>query len=260
MPSHARRRLTAVGSAFKFGIPAPASCLARFEAGASKRVGALRRDLRIARFSNPASRGAEMIVEKPLGRSVRRRFAFAASGAVLSLACLPALAAVVDSGTVNIPIADTIDGVYLNLVTGTSGGTGGAVPGWDINPYSATGTATNFNLWGATTTTWLNTTGNASTSSGYLLAPGTSIGSGGSYFRPGGSTNIASAVTLNSDQNFFGVQFTNENTAATNYGWIQIQFGANVGTRAIVRYVYENTGQPITVGTTPVTLQEFSVD
>jgi len=67
-------------------------------------------------------------------------------------------------------------------------------------------------------------------------------------------------VTLNSDQNFFGVQFANENTAATNYGWIQIQFGANVGTRAIVRYVYENTGQPITVGTTPVTLQEFGVD
>jgi len=33
-----------------------------------------------------------------------------------------------------------------------------------------------------------------------------------------------------------------------------------VGTRAIVRYVYENTGQPITVGTSPVTLQEFSVD
>jgi len=27
-----------------------------------------------------------------------------------------------------------------------------------------------------------------------------------------------------------------------------------------VRYVYENTGQPITVGTTPVTLQEFGVD
>ncbi len=174
-----------------------------------------------------------MIVEKPLSRSVRRRFAFAASGAVLSLVCLPAVAAVVDSGAVNIPIPDNIDGVYLNLVTGASGVTSGAAPGWDINPYSAL--TNNFNLWSATSTTWLNTSGNIATASGYLLAPGTSVGSGGSFFRPGGAPNLGPAVTLNSDQNLFGVQFANENSSATNYGWVQIQFGASPGVRAIVR-------------------------
>ena len=56
--------------------------------------------------------------------------------------CGNAHGAIVYSGPVNIPIPDTADGLYVNVVTGANGLT--AVAGWDINPYSAL--AGQFNL------------------------------------------------------------------------------------------------------------------
>ena len=35
-----------------------------------------------------------------------------------------------------IPITNSIDGVYINLVTGVTGASGPAVPGWDMYPYN----------------------------------------------------------------------------------------------------------------------------
>lgn len=49
------------------------------------------------------------------------------------------LAAVIDSGPVAIPIPATVDGVYLNLVTGVTGSSAASVPGWDIDPYASSG-------------------------------------------------------------------------------------------------------------------------
>src|SRR5262245_18636622 len=97
--------------------------------------------------------------EMKLNRSIRRQLGLAAGAVVLSLASSSSMAAFVDSGPVNIVIPDDIDGIYMNLVTGVSSNVAASAPGWDINPYSATGTATNFNLWGATTTTFFSSGG-----------------------------------------------------------------------------------------------------
>ena len=158
-----------------------------------------------------------------------------------------ALSAIVYSGPVSINVPDSIDGTYVNLVTGASGVP--APAGYDINPYSAV--AGNFNLWGATTQTWYNTAASQTNASGYLLPMGTPIpNAAANFFRPGGGTDIGTAVTLNSSNNYFGVRFTNESTSAFNVGWVQIQFGATPGTRTIVAYAYEDTGAAIAAGDT----------
>lgn len=160
----------------------------------------------------------------------------------------PAQAVVVYSGPVNIAVPDNIDGVYLNVVTGAFGAV--APAGWDINPYSAL--AGQFNLWGATTTTWLSPSGVIG--GPYPLATGTSVGPGGAFFRPGGGTDVGLQVTLNA-VNYFGFQFTNEAAGgATNYGWLAVTFGGSAGERSITGYAYDNAGVAITVVPEPGTM------
>jgi hypothetical protein len=69
-----------------------------------------------------------------LGRRLAKHFAALAIPAVLVPA---AQAQIVWSGPVNINVPSNIDGVYMNVLTGVTGTSGGAVAGWDINPYTA---------------------------------------------------------------------------------------------------------------------------
>lgn len=176
--------------------------------------------------------------------------AFAASaGAGLVGDVSTVSADIVYSGPVNIAIPDNIDGLYMNVVTGETGSSAGAVAGWDINPYSAGAVGTSFNLWGATTATWLSPSGLIG--GPYPLTLGTLVDGTGTFTRPGGGTNVGAQVTLNAP-NYFGFQFANEAAGgANNFGWIEITFGANAGTRAITGYAYENSGAGITVGAVP---------
>jgi len=170
---------------------------------------------------------------------------------VAGFAASPAHAVLVYSGPVNIDIPSNIDGIYLNMVTGATGTSGGTVPGWDINPYSASSIAPGFNLWGATTTTWYNSSGFAGDAAGYVLAGGTSIGPGANFFRPGGTTDLASVVTLNA-ANLFGVQFTNEGGGTVHYGWVEVTFGSSVTSRAITGYAFESIpGASVQAGVIP---------
>ncbi len=153
---------------------------------------------------------------------------------------------VVDSGAVNIVIPNNIDGIYMNILNGNVGTSGAGVTGWDINPYSAS--AGSFNLWGPTVNTWYSAGGvNAGP---YNLPGGTVIGGAAAgFFRPGGATNIAPQMNLNSSDNYLGFMFVNEdNSDLVHYGWLQLEFGATAGDRAIVRYAYESdAGVSITV-------------
>ena len=154
---------------------------------------------------------------------------------------------IVYSGPINLAVPDTIDGLYLNVVTGATGSTGGSVAGWDVNPYSAL--AGQFNLWGFTTTTWFST---GTIAGPYNQPIGTAVDGTGAFFRPGGGTDIGPQMNLNSDQNYLGFQFTNE--AAGNqiqYGWMQFQFGATAGERSIIGYAYEDSGGGIAIGVIP---------
>ena len=170
-------------------------------------------------------------------RSKRRsiRSIVFAEAAALCLMSSTAMAALVDSGAVNIAIPDTIAGIYFNVVTGVSGVTTASVPGWDIGPYSSA--AGQFALWGPTVNTWFNP--QAIAGGNYNLPAGTMIqGAAAAFFRPG---NVVSQFTLNSSQNYLGFRFVNEaNANAVHFGYIQVQFGATGATRSIIRYVYDN--------------------
>lgn len=169
--------------------------------------------------------------------------AMAAIGAVAGIGAIAqnTQAAIVSSGPVSIAVPNNIDGVYLNVVTGASGAVGPS--GWDLNPYSAA--AGQFNLWSATTNTWLDNAGV------FVIAGGTLIDGTGTFSRPGGGTNVGTQVTLNAS-NLFGFQFTNEAAAGQNqFGWIRIAFGATAADRTIVEYAYENTGAGINAGVVP---------
>ncbi len=149
------------------------------------------------------------------------------------------------SGPVSIAIPDDIDGVYLNVVTGAFGAV--APAGYDINPYSA-GLGT-FNLWGATTTTWLSPSGVVG--GPYPLAAGTMISAAGQFFRPGGGTDVGLQVTLNAT-NLFGIRFTNEAAGGIdNFGWVAITFGGSASQRSITGYAFESSGGGIMAGAIP---------
>ncbi|MBX3364535.1 MAG: PEP-CTERM sorting domain-containing protein [Phycisphaeraceae bacterium] len=183
-----------------------------------------------------------------LGQRLDAHFVACAAAAGASVAAVGvAEAQIIHSGPVNIVIPDNLDGIYMNIVTGATGSTGGSVSGWDINPYSATGPGTHFNLWGPTTTTWAELGGL------FNLPFGTMIDPLSTFSRPGGGTNLAGQMNLNSDSNLLGFRFTHEgNGNQIHFGWIRMEFGAGVGTRAIVEYAYESTaGRGIGAGVVP---------
>ncbi len=168
----------------------------------------------------------------------------AAAGAAVAGSAQQSDAAIVWSGAVNLPIALTTNGLYLNVVNGVinepGNGGGGTVPGWDINPY---GSASLILFNPATPAGGVYVMGN--------IAPGTPI-SGASTFSAG--TMVAPPYVLNSSANLVGFRFQNE--AAGNqvqYGWFRVSIGATTSTagRALVEYAYENTGAAINAGDVP---------
>jgi hypothetical protein len=169
----------------------------------------------------------------------------AAAGAAVVGTAQTAEAGIVWSGAVNLPIALTTNGLYLNVVNGAinepGNTTGGSVPGWDINPYGSTSLIM-FNAVAPANPTYVM--GN--------IAPGTPI-SGASVFGSGTVTNGA-PYNLNSSNNLFGFRFVNESAGnQLQYGWFRVALGASTSTagRAVVEYAYENTGQPINAGAVP---------
>lgn len=169
-----------------------------------------------------------------------------------------ALAAVV-CGPSAVPVPADIDGVYFNIVTFTGGTAGGSVPGWDINLY-LTGGALYF-FWPSAPA---SSFGGLATGTVYqALSAGAVIDGTGTYSVAsggGGAANFVNWQTTNTGK-FLGVRFFNESTSAINYGWLQLDTGASGGFPATINsYCYDDTGAGITAGTTPVSLQSYSVD
>src|SRR5262245_59803052 len=76
-------------------------------------------------------------MNRPLSTRLDRHFLGMAAATALAAPC--AQAAIVYSGVVNINIPSTLAGVYLNVVTGVNNIAPGSAPGWDVNPWNATG-------------------------------------------------------------------------------------------------------------------------
>ena len=91
-----------------------------------------------------------------------------------------------------------------------------------------------------------------------ILPAGTTISSTSTFSR---TIQAASSLRTGFASAYIGVAFINEGTGVANYGWVEFSTTSSTGFPAtIVRYAYENTGQPITAGTTPVSLQSFGID
>lgn len=174
-----------------------------------------------------------------------------AVGAALLGTASQADAAVVWSGVVNINIPSSIDGVYLNVVTGQSGTSGSSVSGWDVNPYGTS----SMGFYGNTSGGYMRSAGSSSTLVDNLafltvIGPSQTFGSGTSGVESTGPTSM----NLNSSENLVGFRFLNEATGQIHYGWMRIQFtGTSFSQpRAIVEYAYESTaGASIQAGVIP---------
>jgi hypothetical protein len=160
-------------------------------------------------------------------------------------------ATIVWSGPVAITIPSTTAGVYLNVVTGVNNVSPGAVPGWDVNPWSSTSLNTftptpspgGLGSYVGTGTTYFN------------LAFGTAISAASTYGSTGTNTVAAGTpLNLNSSNNLIGFRFINEAAGgATMYGWMRISLTSSASSqpRLIVEYAYEDTGGPILAGAIP---------
>ena len=176
--------------------------------------------------------------------------------AATALITLPSMAqAAVIVSNVSISVPNNIDGVYINLVTGTTGTSGSAVPGWDINVYNNNGGLT---FYGSASPAGFLATGTPGTSAeARALAEGTVIDSTGQYnqFQTRGTAFQAGG-------NFVaGFRFLNEVTGVLNYGYARLTTTAAVGDNAgfpatITQLVYENTGGAITVAAVEAAVPE----
>jgi PEP-CTERM motif len=183
--------------------------------------------------------------------SLRKTAIAVAAGAGLMVAASQSHAVIVYSGPVSLNIPVTTNGLYLNVVNGATnlpaGGAGTTVPGWDINPWSATGLAffsPTAPAGGAYVLSGTSTVAN--------LAVGTLI-SGTSTFGSGIAANTAQ-FNLNSSNNVFGFRFINEAGGTTHYGWARFALGASTidPTRRVVEYAFESTpGLGIQAGVVP---------
>jgi len=171
-----------------------------------------------------------------------KHFAACAAVAGAAVAVGSADAAVVWSGIVNINVPSTTSGVYLNVVTGATGGSS-ALSGWDINP------------WGSTSLSFFNSTTSGQTQRTDMVGSGTTANnlaagtliSGASTFTNNTGVQSTTGLNLSSSNNLFGFKFWHEGAGAYRYGWVRLQLGSNGGVqpRNIVEYAYEDSGAGI---------------
>jgi hypothetical protein len=181
------------------------------------------------------------------------------SGAAAIFAAAPAHASVV-SVTLPTPltITNSIDGIYLNIVTGVSGSSGAAVSGWDINPYNNNAGLT---FYGAASPSGIMTSLTGATTSSNTLAVAMAL-SQGMVVGPNGTYNqfqtVGTQFQPNSGIQYLGFRFQNEATAAQNYGYLVLNTTGGTGFPAsVVGWAYENTGAAITVVPEPATYAMF---
>lgn len=175
-------------------------------------------------------------------RTLRLVLGATVAGAALAMPAAHAAVVTVDfSGDPLSTVPFSLDGLYLNVVTGVASGTN--VAGYDINPYfSGTGGASPAFRFFMPGTGGMVGAGGIAT----VLGAGDTVGPTSSFI-----TSVVNAnQTLVPATNYFGFSFLNESTAATNYGYIVVQQSANpaiAGSVQILGYSYEDAGAGITV-------------
>ncbi|NBQ13834.1 MAG: hypothetical protein EBU31_04315, partial [Proteobacteria bacterium] len=140
----------------------------------------------------------------------------------------------------NLVLPANIDGIYVNVETFQTGTAASATPGWDLNPYSQTGT-TSLSFFSPTGGGLLRYPGSATTTVAGNLAANTPIDGLGSYSASTTAVTFGAAAgnwVLNS-VNLCGFKFVAAD-GLTHYGWARIQVGASTGVRTLVDVGYES--------------------
>jgi hypothetical protein len=141
----------------------------------------------------------------------------------------------------------TAEGLYINVVTGLSSASVGAVPGWDLNPY---GSSTRLLFYENLPMVYLLGFTPGSLDSGMSVGPASTFAGDYSYTCVFGSNPGEWDYNAN---NYFGFRFTDEADSLTHYGWGQIHVGAVAADRQLTALYYEDTaGTAIAVGATGV--------
>lgn len=197
------------------------------------------------------------MVSAGLRSKLAKHFAAASLAAACVVGPEQAKAAIV-YWNVNQPIPTTIDGLYVRIDNQTtSTGSGGTLPGWDINLYASTelrlfaGSANN-----RPPSTYVRIQGSGGPSS---LQPGATVVGPASPFVNNNSPVIDAlgvgynGWTLNS-LNYFGFRLNPDDSiqGLVRYGWGSINVGATYAARTLVDIGWENSGASIFVGQTHV--------
>lgn len=199
-----------------------------------------------------------MLAQDTLRRTVNRRFAAVTAASLIALTSGSAMAAIVCGPAENISVPNTFAGVYINFATGVTGVTTASVPGWDFGPWGSSGLLTFF--WNGTPAASSGGVAGTTTGPYLILAAGTPI-SAASTFSTSAANTQTTALQAGVSGALVGFRFFNESTSAINFGWAEFNTTGPSGFPAtIVRYCYENTGTEIPAGTTPVSLQSYSID
>lgn len=174
-------------------------------------------------------------------RSVRLAVAATAFGAALATQSAHAAVVVADFTAAPISVPFNIDGLYINVVSGTINTTAAAVPGWDINPYFAgtgVGGTPAFNLFSTTAA------GSVYVGSGFNATPltvGTSVGAASTFASVGvlGTGPAAAGIQ------YFGFSFLNGTaaTGTTHFGYAAFSRTTPVvaGSVRLLGYAFEST-------------------
>lgn len=167
---------------------------------------------------------------------------------VVALMPAPAFAAVVCSGSLELAVPQSGEGLYINLVTGVSGESEGQVPGFDVDPYAAQNSEPANQLkfyWGPSSN---GGAGVASTGDTYaVLQPGATIGPDALFTRAA-FTGDTSAWQAGVAEGYLGMRFTNEAAGLLNYGWLRLRSSAPLGfPLSVVDACYDDSGAALTI-------------
>jgi hypothetical protein len=165
----------------------------------------------------------------------------------LALAAGKASAALIYSGVMDIIIATTFDGVYIDIDGMTSGTTPEA--GWDFNPFFG-GSVFAYN-----DTFQVVSLGTDNTSAAEQLGIGTVVDGtlvfntspGGSSTHIGGDPNQFAPNV----EGYIGFSFTTNDASGPYYGWMRLVVTANEPGAIIKDWVYDDSGAPVTIGVIP---------
>ncbi len=157
--------------------------------------------------------------------------------------------------TTPIAVPVTTAGTYINLFTGASNVVPASVPSWDFNPWGST-TA---NFWPGASTPL---TGFVDDGAGVIgnLSNGQMVGPASTFLTGNSSTATMATWRAGVTGGNLGVRFVEG--GSTYYAWLNVTTGPTTGLPITVNnWCFENTPDTaISVGTTPVSLQTFSID